>query len=63
MGFEKKERLHKTKSNTSRLFVCGISLTSGKLVSELFPDCNTFRVALNGPHVPVLQILRSFVES
>ena len=23
----------------SGLFVCGISLTSGQLVSELFPDC------------------------
>ena len=25
--------------NPSCLFVCGISLTSGQLVSELFPDC------------------------
>ena len=23
----------------SRMFVCGISLTSGQLFSELFPDC------------------------
>ena len=22
-----------------RLFVCGISLTSGQLINELFPDC------------------------
>ena len=25
--------------NSVCLFVCGISLTSGQLVSELFPDC------------------------
>ena len=42
--------IHRKKSNEKisitlsicyivRLFVCGISLTSGQLISELFPDC------------------------
>ena len=39
LGHANQEKIVVQKKASSQLFVCGISLTSGQLSNELFPDC------------------------
>ena len=39
LSFHKIILVHQWSRHESDMFVCGISLTSGQLINQLFPDC------------------------